>query len=708
VAALALLAPAAPSARAFTALGAAPAGTELRVVLPLRVDARGLEHFARSVSDPRSPSYGRYESVAELSRRFGATETVRARVLDYLRATGATDVRIDATGLLAQATLTVGLAQRLFGVPLRVRHSTNGARFIAPTAAPGVPAALRGLIEGVIGLDTEPLAERDFELRRSPRATVRAASSQPSSETRRTGTPAGCPAGTSAGELGADPATAGFTPNQYLDAYDFAALHAGGAAGQGERVALIEIDGFKGSDVDAFAQCFGLSVPEIDTYGVNLSSPLPPGGESTLDVEVLDAAAPSLRGIDVYETNASPSDLIGALVAPLQVAGHKPQVVSASLGLCERDWRAAVGLSGLATAERALEFGAASGVSYLASSGDAGSSDCRASDGSPLDLLAVHYPASSWWVTGVGGTNFSLTPSNQIANQIVWNDTTDQLAAGGGGPSALLRRPSYQDGVVARDARAVPDVAMLADLMPGYAIYCTATFDCINSGNVNPWLTVGGTSAGTPLLAGGIALVDQELRGHGRQDAGFLNPLLYALGRSQARASVFYDVTAIGNDLGPYIKSSGGRALGCCSATPGYDDASGWGSVDLGRFAAEALTIVAYALGRVSLGLPAHQHPLAKREIVADVKCTRPSYVAAYAKVQIGHHTPFEVDSSIYDLPRGGRKAITIGLSPHQRSAIRSALRSHQSVLATVYGVIVDRLGTIQASTKGQRLAIRG
>ena len=45
----------------------------------------------------------------------------------------------------------------------------------------------------------------------------------------------------------------GFTPNQYLTAYGYDPLHAAGITGGGERVALIEIDGFRYSDVQNFA-----------------------------------------------------------------------------------------------------------------------------------------------------------------------------------------------------------------------------------------------------------------------------------------------------------------------------------------------------------------------------------------------------------------------------------------------------------------------
>ena len=92
---------------------------------------------------------------------------------------------------------------------------------------------------------------------------------------------------------------------------------------------------------------------------------------------------------------------------------------------------------------------AGSGISFLASSGDQGSADCVDLTGAPVARLSVNYPSSSPWVTGVGGTNFALTPANTIAAQIVWNDTSLQPgAAGGGGTSQLFKRPSYQKGTV--------------------------------------------------------------------------------------------------------------------------------------------------------------------------------------------------------------------------------------------------------------------
>ena len=427
---LAFCAPAAiasgPSART-TRVGAAPAAAQLQLVLPLKADLAGLERLATSVSTPGSPAYGHYRSIPELARRFGADPATRDRVVRYLRSAGATDVKLDATGLFADATVSAQLATRLFSTPLATYRSAREARFVAPTSAARVPAGLRGLVTGVVGLDTRRLGSRAAApVAASTPAHAHTAAAQPSSAFPLTGVPAGCPAGVGSG---------GFVPNQYQTAYGLSSLYAANIRGQGERVALIEIDGFRDSDINAFAQCFGLDVPRLNGFGVGIKHQLSPGGESTLDLEVLDAAAPDLEAIDVYETKASAADTLKALTAPLQNHGFKPQVISASLGLCEADVNLAVGSKGVRSIEGALQMAASSGITFLSSSGDQGSADCVGLNNLPIDRLGVNYPASSPWVTGVGGTNLELDSANRITHQVVWNDTSLQPGAAGGGGS---------------------------------------------------------------------------------------------------------------------------------------------------------------------------------------------------------------------------------------------------------------------------------
>ena len=694
------LAPTALANGRVTRLGAAPSSQQLSLVLPLNADISGLERFANQVTTVGSPLYGDYQPIATLARRFGASTGERTKVLHYLRRIGATHVKIDATGLFADAMMRVSVAQRTFGTSLARYKSARATRFVAPATGARIPTALSGAVTGVVGLDTRPVFGGSLQTvanaGKLPRTAAKFGTDNfPSGYQERTGTATGCPAAL---------ADRGFTPNEYLTAFDYAPLQASGVTGQGESVALIEIDGFRYSDLQAFASCFSLPVPQINGYGVGLKHPLAPGGETTLDLEVLDAAAPGLKEVDVYESQARASDVLEALTAPLQNRGHVPDVISASLGTCEPALAISIGESGVRSAEGALALAAASGISVLAASGDDGSSACVGRDG-PLDALAVSYPASSPYVTGVGGTNVSLTAANTIQAQTVWNDAPYDVTAGGGGLSGLFKRPSYQNGFVAASRRAVPDVSMLADVLPGYDIYCSAR-ECTSVGGGNPWIAVGGTSAASPLLAGGLALVDELLREHGRQGVGLANSLLYQAERRYAATGVIDDITTNDNDLGPYIPDGNHKPLGCCTAGPGYDYASGLGTVDLGKLALLA-TSLQPPVASVGISLP-RQHPVSSRHLLAKLSCSGRCDVAASGTVIVAGGRPFGIASRTYVFSRRHRETVTVPLSSKQLRQLRGALAAHRGVYVSMIGVVLDPGGNVEARSRPRKLRITG
>ena len=88
-----------------------------------------------------------------------------------------------------------------------------------------------------------------------------------------------------------------------------------------------------------------------------------------------------------------------------------------------------------------------------------------------------------------------------------------------------------------------------------------------------PYTAVGGTSYSAPFLAGVVALANQRASAAGVPRAGFLSPLLYSPG---ARPAI-RDVRTGSNDV-----FGTGR---CCFAGPGYDQASGLGTVNAARLA---------------------------------------------------------------------------------------------------------------------------
>ena len=702
VAGLVLLASGGASARASRGgverLGLAPQGQDLALVFPLRADVAGLERFATEVSTAGSPHYGQYESITVLARRFGASLGDRLRVTQFLHRAGARHVRIDPTGLFADATLSAGRASRLFGASMSRFHAARAGQYVAPTGAPQVPAGLRGAVTGVVGLNTRPVvaqpAVRMAGGAAFPRTETRFGSDQaPSGYQHRTGTPSGCAAGQ---------ADRGFTPNQYLDAYGYSPLHALGLNGQGERVSLIEIDGFRYSDLRTFAGCFGLPIPAINGFGVNIKHPLTPIGETELDLQVMDAAAPQLKAIDVYESRARPADVLQSITAPLQNRGRVPDVISVSLGVCEPSLALAVGRSGLRAVEGALALETASGISVLASSGDAGSSSCIVGGG-PLPVKALSFPASSPYVTGVGGTNFVLNSANQIQSETVWNDAPYDVSAGGGGTSVLFDRPGYQNGFVTQRHRNVPDVAMLADLLPGYNIFCSVKA-CQGYGS-GGWVAVGGTSAASPLFAGGLALIDQLLRQSGKQSLGLVNSLLYKIQRRYASAGVFSDIQTGSNDLGQYLPGGNHRPLGCCVAAPGYDRASGLGSPNLAKLADLALALQP-PIAKVGVSLP-RQRPILHRHLIARATCSRRCLVTASATVTIAGERALHIGAHRQLLRRRGGRTFTLVFSAGQLRRLRSALRRHRAIYAHVVGQVLDPGGAVEAASGTRTIRIR-
>ncbi|MBO0767368.1 MAG: S8/S53 family peptidase [Solirubrobacterales bacterium] len=682
-------------------------------MLPLAANTSGLERFASQVSTPGSRDYRHFQSLGALAKRFGASAKTRTKVVSYLRSHGASSVRTDKTGLFIDAKMSTADAARVFGTSLRTGRSAH-AVFEEPSSQVRIPAALSGAVTGVVGLNTEPIATR-HEVRRAAAHSTPAAGSAylPAS-----GTPAGCAKGQAAG---------GFTPKQYRDAYGLSALSAKGLSGQGEKVALIEIDGFRASDISTFGKCFGIRVPKITGYTVGSgisSGGLTPGGEAALDLEVLASAAPGLSGIDVYETQPDPASVLEALTAPLQNPGHKPQVISASLGLCEPQTIAPpVGKGGLKDADAALAEAAASGISVVAASGDDGSADCVNGDQAtapPEARTAVNYPSSSPWVTAVGGTNIHLNAANQIISQTVWNDANQDpstVGAGGGGYSGVEKRPGYQNGVNSNSHRELPDVSLLGDVAPGFDVYCTADSGpdpCYSpsqpqqcnaaAGTPNcVWQPIGGTSASTPLMAGSIAVIDQLQRRNHKQDVGLFNPLLYKLGKTRANDSgkIFQDVTSGSNDVGPYIPGNGGHALGCCSAAPGFDAASGWGGINLAGLSKASLD-AAKSLVRVSESIPRGQRPVSKGYVTARVGCSGACDLGAIAKVTIKGKKPFSQHSGVYTLKKRGAKTAKVSFTRAERSALSAALKRHTPITVSVYGAIVDVAGNVESLTKAR------
>ncbi len=340
--------------------------------------------------------------------------------------------------------------------------------------------------------------------------------------------------------------TSGYTPAQIAQAYDVTPLAQRGVRGQRQTIAFIEVDGIDLNDLAYFDRAFGLPSARPDIYVPRgTTQALPPGPETTLDIEWAHALAPA-AGLQIYEVTqvGDFQNYSGQLAAMVEAAlGNGATDISMSLRgtgsiLCSTLF-AAVHLHG------AFQDAVAKGVTVFAASGDYAYHPCQSSR-----RIGTVYPASDPDVTAVGGTALSLARGGGYGGETTWSGS-------GGGYSIDFRRPSYQRGPGAFDARyrSVPDVAFDAAETTGVAVRFNGQ-----------WVTVGGTSVGAPCWAALWALAEQYHEARTGKPLGWANPLLYGLANSPQRNRVYHDITT-GND-------------GHWQAGPGWDRVTGWGSPD--------------------------------------------------------------------------------------------------------------------------------
>ena len=279
-----------------------------------------------------------------------------------------------------------------------------------------------------------------------------------------------------------------------------------------------------------------------------------------------------------------------------------------------------------------LEQAAAQGQTVVSAAGDNGSTDCygqyKTSDTADNEQLAVDFPASSQYVTAMGGTEFSaadvastnsqyfdaqstsdiISSAKSYIPEMVWNDDVAAVAsscpgsncspisAGGGGVSIYTAQPSWQAGTVggvsistSGGKRMLPDIALTASPYNAPFAFCTSDTTFWSSGQKascnnglrdasSGTLTVGGgTSFDAPTFSALIAIINQKENSTGQ---GLINPTLYSLAASSAYASAFHDITSGGNQCLSGASYCAAPATTDYAATTGYDEASGLGSID--------------------------------------------------------------------------------------------------------------------------------
>ncbi|MGX9882443.1 S53 family peptidase [Streptomyces sp. NPDC002276] len=487
--------------------GAVAAGKRISVAISLTPrNDKALDTFVANVSNPRSSSYGHYLTKAQFAARFGRTDAEVKQVKDFLRAQGLTVGKVHSGNLLVDASGTAAQLEKAFGTKLSTwKDAKSGRAFYANETAPTLPTGIAGLVSDVTGLNNRA------QLHHQGSAKVN---------------PHNGPGG-------------GYTPAQIKGGYNVSGTY----TGSGQKIALLEFDGFQQSNITKYDTNYSLGSPTPTVSKVDGGSGALGDGqvEVELDIEVLHAIAPKAN-VTVFE---GPNSDAGEVDTYQAIVDSGIPTTSISWGASESQRTT----SNINAVDAVFKAGAAEGLGFYAASGDDGSDD--AGDGT----TTVDYPAADPYVTGVGGTTLTVTSANAWSKETAWS-------GGGGGKSSVFKIPSWQTAVqktAGGGYRQVPDVSALANPSPGVSIYSQGS-----------WGTVGGTSAAAPEWAAFGALYNQQAAAAGKANLGFANPALYT-----AKGTGFHDITSGSN--------------GAYSSATGWDFTTGWGSYNAATLAAKLL-----------------------------------------------------------------------------------------------------------------------
>jgi subtilase family serine protease len=385
-----------------------------------------------------------------------------------------------------------------------------------------------------------------------------------------------------------------YNPAQLQRAYDMGPLYSTGLNGTGKTIVIVDSFGSPTieSDLKTFDTEQGLPAPPSLRI-IHPAGPIPkfdPGNatmvgwavETSLDVEYAHAMAPGAN-ILLVETPVAETEGVTGLPQIIDsenfvINHHLGDVISQSFGATEETFP---NVGSLLKLRSAFKNALRNHVSVLAGASDFGATDGELNGVDLYAHRAVDWPSSDPLVTAVGGTQLHLTDNgSRTAPDNVWNDQEllHMPFAGGGGPSHVFSRPDYQNGVqsVVGNARGLPDVSLSAAVNGGPNVYLGFT----GSGFTPGWYVLGGTSEASPLLSGVVAVADQAV-GH---DLGLLNPALYSLG--DGAGSGLVDIT-LGNNSVSFRQHDKTHHVVGFEAFPGYDMASGLGTVDGAKLVAQ-------------------------------------------------------------------------------------------------------------------------
>jgi subtilase family serine protease len=516
-----------------------PAPSDLQILVTLAIPLRNvnvLHSLVTQISDPGSPMFRHFLTPEEVKAEFLPTADFNTMVA-FLQTNG---LRVETTALDSFIVVGGSVAQFQSALGTGVNTYTNGTRTYYASSSPVTFQGAYVYASNASFIFTRPLVGAQA----NPRYNVTFTQGS-------------------------------FSAKQLQPVYNATSLYAHGYNGTGKTIGILDFFGSPtiANDLKLFDQTFGfpdtkLTIIPVGPYDPNLGVNQGWSTEISLDVETSHAMAPG-AAIDLYVAN-------GALPLSVPIAqivqDDKVTTLSQSFGNFEWFYSLSYYLGGPSfftfnsvIPDQLYALGSVEGISFLASSGDAGGSGYSSGPEGNLE-----YPATSPFVTSVGGTQtyFSSTSTGGTRfAQTAWSNigfvpNLVNEGGGGGGVSILEPKPWYQlkqpTPPSYPNGRLNPDLSLQAGIDPATLI--------VDGGSI---IGTGGTSESSPLLAGLLTLVAQSAGGN----LGLVNPFLYGVGNDQTKYTKGFTPITFG-----YIVP--------WTASFGFNLATGWGAPNIGGLAA--------------------------------------------------------------------------------------------------------------------------
>lgn len=587
-----------------------------------------LQQLLVSQQTKSSANFHRWLTPTEFGLQFGPADGDVKALTDWLVSHGFSVQPVSAGRTVLEISGTAAQVRTAFRTEIH-KYVVGGQEYWANNKDIEIPRALGPVLQGVLSLNNFSPTGANTGNQAGPRVQSKSPSKG-----------SGTPDVTLANCTGSGGSCYGVGPGDFATIYDVGPLYAAGIDGTGQTIAIASSTNIYLHDTQNFRQIFNLPANDPNVIVMGPDPGVIPADENFADLQVewAGAIAPNAT-IDLVVTQSTSATEGANLSAISVVEGNLAPILTLNYMHCE----ASATATGAQFYSTLWEQAVAEGITVVVPAGDTGAAACDShfTEIAASQPIGVNAVASTPYNVAVGGTDF-----NQVGNwSQYWNTTNNattlasaigyipeetyndtcaengpngcsnpnptgsDLIAGGGGVSIYNPIPVWQSttGFPMTGGRVVPDLSLFAGDGNNGSFYLLCQGDANSNGdpscNLNPPYNniqaAGGTSASAAVFAAIMALVEQYNNG----PQGNANFVLYPLA-ANASSGVFHDIT-VGNTS---VACVGGSTLFCSnsgsgygilensdgpiwSAAPGYDLATGWGSVDVNNLVTKWSTI---------------------------------------------------------------------------------------------------------------------